>query len=124
MSDDTIVEATETAVAEKAPVLYKFSNHPDSRYLDDILAIFYRGVNDNTVGIMSAFNTDTEEEELILVGIQLDEDNKPECFPLAKILTHVDVLDYFAPDGKGGFYDMTNPSEVQEAKENMVAAPV
>jgi hypothetical protein len=103
--------------------LYKFTNHPDSQYLDDLLAIFYRGVDANTVGVMSAFNTQTEEEELILVGIQLDKDNKPECFPLAKVLTHEDVLDYLAPDGKGGYFDMTNPEEVEASKENMKAAP-
>jgi hypothetical protein len=108
---------------DKTLTLYKFTNHPDSQYLDDLLAIFYRGVDANTVGVMAAFNVETEEEELILVGIQLDQDNKPECFPLAKVLKHEDVLNYLAPDGKGGYFDMTNPEEVAASKENMVAAP-
>lgn len=73
---------------------------------------------------MEAYNTETEEEEMLLVGVQLDDDNKPECFPLAKILKQNDMLNYLAPNGKGGYYDMTNEAEVEEVKKNMRAAPI
>lgn len=108
----------------KTLTLYKFTNQSNSQYLDQILEIFYRGVDSNTIGVMTAYNTKTEKEEVLLVGIQLDADNKPECFPLAKVLRNEEVLDYLAPNGKGGYYDMTNPEDVAEAKKDIVAAPV
>lgn len=101
------------------PVLYKFTNHAVSPDLDDILAMFYKGVYANTVGIMQAMNIDSGEEELLLVGIVLDANNKPDCYPIAKCLRSEDVMRYLAPNGKGGFYDPLDPTELADAKDNM-----
>lgn len=119
MSEDNINPVDEDInEQEYAPVLYKFSNN-NSPHLDTILAMFYQGITMNAVGIMDAFNLTTEQEETILVGVQLDEEGKPECFPLARVLRAEDVRNYLSPDGKGGYFDPLNPTEVAEAKENM-----
>lgn len=102
-----------------SPVLYKFTNQVESHQLDDILKMFYQGTYGNTLGIMTAFNLTTSEEELVLVGVVLDADGKADCFPLAKILSSEDAGQYLAPNGKGGYYDPRNPTDTAEAKESM-----
>lgn len=111
---------TEAAnAAENTFTLYKFTNKADSPYLDSLLTMFYEGVFRNHVGIMEAWSLKDEEEHMILVGVQLDEDGKPECFPIARALRAEDVTNYLAPDGKGGYFDPSNPVELAEAKEGM-----
>ena len=105
--------------AEFSPVLYKFTNQEESQYLDSLLAMFYQGVYDNQLGIMQAFNINTESEELILVGVAADDNGKPVCFPLAKVLAAEDVKNYLSPDGKGGWFDERDPSAAAEAREGM-----
>lgn len=102
-----------------APVLYKFTNHKESAALDNLLATFYVGVMGNSLGIMHAHNVETGEEEIILIGIELDADGKPDCYPLAKCFGAEEARLYLAPDGKGGFYDPRDPGETADAKENM-----
>ena len=102
-----------------APVLYKFTNQEVSHDLDDLLAMFYQGTYGNTLGIMTAYNLETCEQEVILVGVVLDENGKADCFPVAKVLGADDVSKYLAPDGKGNYYDPRNPVENEEAKEGM-----
>lgn len=109
----------ETQPVVPAPVLYKFTNHEISHELDNLLAMFYQGTYGNTLGIMQALNKDSGEEEIILVGVVLDEEGKADCYPLATILSAETAKNYAAPDGKGGFYDPRNPSEAAEAKDNM-----
>ena len=105
--------------AEFSPVLYKFTNQEESQYLDSLLAMFYQGVYDNQLGIMQAFNIQTEGEELILVGVAADENGKPVCFPIAKVLAAEDVKNYLSPDGKGGWFDERDPSAAAEARDGM-----
>lgn len=100
-------------------VLFKFTNQEESGYLDNLLATFYHGTYTNRLGIMTAFNLETGLEEIVLVGVELDEDGKADCYPIAKVLASEDAAIYLAPDGKGGYYDPRNPSEVADAKENM-----
>lgn len=102
-----------------SPILYKFTNEAESPWLDSLLAMYYKGAIDNTIGIMNAFNLETSEEELILVGVHLDENGKPDCYPLATVIKAEHVGKYLAPNGKGGFYDPRNPTEAAEAKEEM-----
>lgn len=102
-----------------SPVLYKFTNEQESPYLDNLLAMFYQGAYDNQLGIMQAFNIETEEQELILVGVDADENGKPVCYPIAKILAAEDVKNYLSPDGKGGWFDERDPSAAAEAREGM-----
>ena len=105
-----------------SPVLYKFTNREQSPELDSLLAMFYQAVYTNTLGIMQAWNIAKDEEELILVGVQLDENGKTDLYPIATTLRAEDVPNYLAPNGKGGFYDPQNPTELAEAKEDMKPA--
>lgn len=113
------IATPETEAVVPSPVLYKFTNQEDSAYMDSVLAMFYQGIYSNTVGIMTAFNVEKQEEELILVGVQFDSDGKAECFPIAKCFSAEDTRVYLSPDGLGGYYDPNDPYEVAEAKENM-----
>ena len=108
-----------TSQPQHSPVLYKFTNAEQSPQLDNILAMFYNGVYDNRIGIMEAFNLETETEETILVGVELDENSKPICFPLCKVLRAEDVSKYLSPNGKGGYFDMLNQQESEAAREEM-----
>lgn len=113
-------EAPETETqAEREVVMYTFTNKANTAPLESILAMFYTGTDTNTVGIMEAFNLATEEEELVLVGVQADENGKPMCFPLAKVLRAEDVSNYLSPDGKGGYFDPFNEPEAAAAREDM-----
>lgn len=105
--------------AEPKPILFKFTNAAESPWLDSLLAMVYQGAYDNTLGIMEAWDLETESPVTLIVGVALDEDGKAECFPLFKLLKAEDVPFFLSPDGKGGYYDPTNPSEVADAKENM-----
>lgn len=88
---------------EELATLYKYSNHKDSHYLDNLLAMFYHGVLTNAVGIMQALNTETNKEEVVLVGVKVNEDGTQECFPLSRVLTAEEASIYSAPDGEGGW---------------------
>ena len=81
--------------------------------------MFYQGAFDNTIGIMDSFNLTTEEVETILVGVQADENGKPVCFPLAKLLKAEEVPQYLSPDGKGGYFDPLDMEAAQAAREDM-----
>ncbi len=117
---EVVEEAAPTGEAVvPSPVLYKFTNQAESSQLDGLLAMFYQGVYSNTIGIMTAFNIEKGEEEVILVGVDFDEDGKPDLYPIASALTAEQVRQYLAPDGKGGYYDPQNPVETAEAKEGM-----
>ena len=118
VTDDQTEELDATGEALDI-VLYKFTNKAESPQLDNLLAMFYTGAQTNTLGIMEAFNLQTEEEELVLVGVAADENGKPVCFPIAKVLKAEDVPNYLAPDGKGGFFDPQNESEAAAAREDM-----
>lgn len=121
MDNEALQEDVANAVEEAGPrpVLYKFTNAEQSHELDNLLAMFYMGVANNSIGIMQAWNLEKEREELILVGVQLDEDGKADCYPLAQCFSIEDSKKYLAPDGKGGFYDPRDLSAVAEAKEGM-----
>lgn len=119
MTDSAFQVEDVQPAAAPSPILYKFTNEAESPWLDSLLAMWYKGAYDNTIGIMNAFNLETSEEELILVGVHLDEDGKPECFPLASVIKAEHVGKYLAPNGKGGFFDPRNPTELAEAKEEM-----
>lgn len=114
---------TQTIVSEDAQkqelVLFKFSNKESTPYLDSLFAMFHHGAFSNSIGIMDAWNLSTEQEEVILVGVEIDADGKPDCYPIAKILRAEDIGNYLAPNGKGGYFDPQNPAEVAEFKETV-----
>lgn len=93
--------------AQKEVVLNVYTNAP-SKFKYDLLEMFYKGAYGGTIGLMEAFNTETNKEELILVGIAY-ENEKQVTYPLASILKPEDVKKYLAPNGTGGF-DKDEPS--------------
>ncbi len=56
---------------------------------------------------------------MILVGVELDENSKPICFPLCKVLRAEEVVKYLSPNGRGGYFDMLNQAESEAAREEM-----
>ncbi len=123
IAEDSDVAVVGTGVPTEAvvpaPVLYKFTNQAESSQLDGLLAMYYQGVYSNSIGVMTAFNLEKGEEEIILVGVDLDEDGKADLYPLATIITAEAARNFLAPDGKGGYYDPRNAVDTAEAKENM-----
>lgn len=112
-------EVQDTSPEVMEMVLFKFSNKEESPFLDGLFMMFHHAAMSNKLGIMDAWNLKTEQEETILVGIELDADGKPDCYPIAKVLRAEDVGDYLAPNGQGGYFDPQNPSEVAEFKESV-----
>lgn len=115
---EAAIEAAEE-LTPKTFTLYKFTNKADSPYLDSLLTMFYEGGFRNHIGIMEAWSLKDQEEQIILVGVELDEEGKPNCYPIAKCLRAEDVTNYLAPDGKGGYFDPANPIELAEYKEGV-----
>lgn len=117
MNDITQENTQDNAVKEM--VLFKFTNKPDTPYLDSLFMMFHHGAFSNKIGIMEAWNLETEQEETILVGVEIDERGKPDCYPIAKVLRAEDVQNYLAPNGDGGYFDLQNPSEVEDFKDKV-----
>jgi hypothetical protein len=110
MTDELIEQAPEAEAAEPANkaeaaevTLYTFSNHSPAPELESLLAMFYKGAVDNQLGIMQALNTETNAEELLLVGVTVD-NGDTHCYPLCTLLKAEDVPRYKAPNGKGGWF--------------------
>lgn len=85
--------------------LYTFANHHPAPELEVLLRMFYRGASENMLGIMQALNVATNTEELVLVGVSLDEKGNTQCYPLASLLSREQAPNYRSPDGKGGWFD-------------------
>ncbi len=118
MTDQTL-QAEDIQPTKHSPVLYKFTNQALSPELDNLLAMFYKGVYENRIGIMTAWNLETEQEQLILVGVELDENLKPDCYPLALVISAEQAKNFLAPDGKGGYFDPRDIAEASAAKDAM-----
>lgn len=100
---DTI--ETQTPEADEAGVIaYMFTNDPEKgKLMQSMLGMFYQGVYNNTIGIMSALNKETNKEELVIVGVQHN-GGTTNTYPLAKVLSPEEAFGTYAcPDGKGGW---------------------
>ena len=86
---------------------YIFSNNPSNPRLMSLLEMFYRGVLQNTVGIMEAKNKLSGEEVLLLVGLSQNDEGQTDTYPIARILGPEDAYDFAAPTGSGEFFDDT-----------------
>lgn len=117
LDEEQVAPATETPAP--GPVLYKFTNAAESPYLDSLLAMVYQGAFDNSLGIMECWDLSTDDVAVVIVGVQLDENGKAECYPLFKLLKAEDVPNFLSPDGNGGYYDPADPAAVADAKDNM-----
>lgn len=86
-----------------ALTLYTFANHSPAEELNGLLRMFYSAAFGNKIGIMQALNTETNLEEVVLVGINEVDGEHKHVFPLAVVLKAEDVDKYVAPDGEGGW---------------------
>lgn len=84
---------------------YIFSNNMTDPRLAMLLEMFYRGVLQNTVGIMLAKDVGNDgKDALLLVGVEANDDGTTSTYPLARILDPLEVGNYRSPDGKGGWF--------------------
>lgn len=89
---------------ESGLIAYMFTNHREQApMIQSLLDMFYKGAYNNTIGIMSALNKDTDNEELLIVGVTQLENGLTDTYPLARILSPLEVARYVGPDGKGGW---------------------
>lgn len=99
---DTEIQTNE----EPGLIAYVFTNNiQQGGFLQSLLDMFYRGCFSNTIGIMSARNKETDEEELVLVGVEHLEDGNTLTYPLARVLKPEEGPNYIGPDGKGGWLE-------------------
>lgn len=103
MSDE--IQTVDTPEEETGLIAYMFTNHPEQGpMMQSLLDMLYRGVYANTLGLQSAYNKETGEEELLLVGVE-HVDSLTNTYPLARILSGHEAVNYVGPDGKGGWLD-------------------
>ena len=85
--------------------MYIFSNNPNDAPAQSLLQMFYEGTLNNTLGMMRAFNTETGQDELLLVGVEHSVTGAINTYPVAKILDRSAPARYKSPDGKGGWFE-------------------
>lgn len=91
--------------AEKEVMLYVQTNNLADPAPYELLKMFYKGVYDNTIGLMEALNEETGGLEYLLVGLQPNEESKAVgAIPIARVFFGPEeTYHYSAPDGKGGY---------------------
>lgn len=87
-------------------VLNVMSNSPNEGQVN-LLQLIYTGAFENTLALMEAQNSETGDNELLLVGMEYKDDNFS-AFPLARLLQPEETAKYLAPDGKGNYDRTTN----------------
>lgn len=104
-------ENTQTQNEEDSGLIaYMFTNDRQASWrLQPFLDMLYRGAFENTLGIMEALNKETDEVELLIVGIEHNDNGTTSNIPIARVLDINLAAKYLAPDGKGGWLD--NPLE-------------
>lgn len=112
MSDTTI----QTPEDKDGLIAYIFTNDKErAGYLHQLLDLYYRGVFDNTIGIMVGKQRDTGEEHTLIVGVAHGQDGLTSTFPLARVLGPEEASRYVGPDlTTGGWLDEELEEEVSE----------
>ena len=88
-------------------VLFTFTNDKSNEnmgVLQGLLKMVYHIVLTNRLGVMQAKNSETGEQEVVLVGVEQNGDSL-NCYPLFSPIRAEDVAKYVAPDGKGGWLE-------------------
>lgn len=109
-------ENTQTpAVRELVPYIFTNDKSAEGRLMP-YLDMLYSGALNNMIGVMEALNSETNETELLLVGVQPSVDGMDghPVFPLAKILNVESARKYKSPDGKGGWIEPTEEEGTSE----------
>jgi hypothetical protein len=110
MSDE--IQTAEPEAEEGGLIAYMFTNHKEQGFmLQQLLDMFYRGAFSNTIGIGSFLNNETDEEELLLVGVDHGDDGITRTYPLAKVFGPTEASKYTGPDGQGGWLDDNEEAE-------------
>lgn len=86
---------------EKGLRAYIYQNDQTNPAPAFLLDAYYRNTFANKLGVMVAKNTQTGNEELILVGIEIGPDGSEGAFPLAKVLGPEAYEIYAIPTGEG-----------------------
>ena len=95
--------------ANNAALLLAFSNDKSPENIgtmQGVLKMAYHVVLTNKLAVMQAKNTERGQLELILVGVDQNE-NGVSCYPLVTPIKAEDVSKYLAPDGQGGWLGET-----------------
>lgn len=88
-------------------VLFTFTNDKSNEnmgVLQGLLKMVYHTVLTNRLGVMQAKNSETGEQEVVLVGVEQNGDSL-NCYPLFSPIKAEDVAKYVAPDGQGGWLE-------------------
>lgn len=111
--ENNVIEASERFLTKKAPgieekemIPYVFANDKNNPVPFGLLDLFYQGVFTNTVGIMIAKDSETGNEELVLVGLAKDANGEPVVYPMAVCIGQAQTGRYLPPDGKGGYVEL------------------
>lgn len=85
--------------------LHVFTNHKDTEHtnlLKGLLRMVYSSAATGKLAVMQSLNEETQQEELIIVGVEQSESGV-NCYPLFAPIKAEDVPKYSAPDGRGGW---------------------
>lgn len=86
-------------------VLHVFSNHKEDEHMNllkGLLKMVYSSAATGKLAVMQSLNEETQEEELVIVGVEQSESGI-NCYPLFTPIKAEDVYKYSAPDGSGGW---------------------
>lgn len=99
--------------------LWVFTNDKENPFPLQFLQMLYQGAYDNTLGFMHALNSETNKIDSLIVG--LDKNNN--AYPLMRLLSPEEAMNYLAPDGEGAFYNDRVDDESSEAGGRGVGSP-
>lgn len=105
MTDELAKEGTGEETGQAIPLL-TFTNDKSKENLglmQGLLKMVIHTVYAGHLACMQAKNSQTGKQELILVGVQQNEDGSVACYPLFTPILAEDVAKYIAPNGEGGW---------------------
>lgn len=79
-----------------------FTNDTTNPAIRNLFHIFYQSVFVNKLGIMTALHKPTDTVHTLLVGVEATDEGQI-TWPLAKILTEEEQVQYLAPNGLGAY---------------------
>ena len=91
------------SIAERGMDAPVFTNDKSNPAPFGVLDMIYKGVFTNTLGVMTARHRGTGKEMLLLCGIA-----GTEVYPVAICIGADQAKEFSAPDGEGGWIDVTD----------------
>lgn len=71
--------------------------------LAEVLKMFYKGAVMSSIGLAEALNENTNQKEIVLVGVTKNPWGTDTLYPLALSLNAEDMSRYSFPDGNGNY---------------------